>query len=54
MANLRARVLRLERRERIRRRWVAAQEYIARREKQGRMRVAAWRRRQEEEPEPAT
>lgn len=46
MVNLRRRVLRLERRERINRRWAAAHKEIARREQKSRRLLADWRRRQ--------
>ena len=48
MSNLRGRVLRLERKARIRRRWAAVYAEIARREDVERRRLVIWRFKQEE------
>jgi hypothetical protein len=51
MSNLRGRILRLEREERIRRRWAALYAEIARQQKAQQTRVTKWRRQQERESE---
>jgi hypothetical protein len=50
MLNLRGRITRLERKARIRRRWIAVYAEIARRQKESEERVANWRRGQIGEP----